>query len=119
MLFIDNSDLEIDTILNTLPSNETQLVEFVRTVEAIGQAHTTSVSLKFNASGPRGTQEKYLPVKISLSTDIPNFLEFLKKFEKIPYIVEIISINSEKAFESDTIWNLEINCNIYIRESFK
>ncbi|MFC1751369.1 type 4a pilus biogenesis protein PilO [Pseudomonadota bacterium] len=120
MQFIQTGDVQIDLLLNALPGNETQLVDFVRTVEAIGFNQTTNLNLKFNASGPTGTDaEKYIPFKITLNSDIPNFVEFLKKFEKLPYIIEIISIESEKSYDSQDIWTFDILANIYVQDPFK
>lgn len=120
MQFINTGDVQIDLILNALPGDETQLVEFVRTVETIGKDSTINLNLSFNAQSPSGTEtEKLIPFKISLASDPQNFVEFLTKFEKLPYIIEIITIESERVFDSQSLWNYDILANIYVKDTFK
>ena len=117
--FLNTQADQMSIIKKTLP-NEAELVEFIQTIEVIAKTHATNHQLKFSVKSPQGlTGEKFIPFIIELSTNIENTLEFLKKLEKLPYIVELTSLETEKFEGSNSILKVTITSRVYVRDPFK
>ena len=106
--FIETNTQTINSFLKVLP-NENSLVDFVDAVESLSNSTTSSSSLEFSALAPTGSDiAKYIPFVITLSTNMPNFYQYLNQLERLPYIIEISSIESQLINSQTDSWNFTI-----------
>jgi Tfp pilus assembly protein PilO len=117
--FIETNEAVIEPIIEALP-DENSLVDFISVIEAIADSSSSNSSLEFSALAPATSgQDKYLPFVIELETDTVNFEEFLKKVEKLAYVVEVYSIEASLKDKQSDLWNFSVSARIFVRDPFK
>lgn len=117
--YLNQNQKQLEDIVNTLP-NESRLVEFIDTIESVSGENASNSSLEFSAIAPTSlAQDKYLPFVINLVTDLPNFQEYLKKIEKLPYVIEITSIQAKTTDSSGKLWEFTIAARVFVQDPFK
>lgn len=115
-----NSNLgEQEIILNALP-DESKLIDFVNTIELLSSNYSTKHTLEFSALAPTKIgNNQYIPTMIVISTDPNNFQLFLAGLEKLPYIIEVTSIQSSVISADENIWEYKIASRVYVQNPFK
>lgn len=109
---------QIESIINTLPTEET-FIDFINTLEVIVGQHANQKSIDFNTDFPTGTtNEKYIPLSINLTTDSQNFFDLIKKLEKLPFILEITKIDSQLKDQNIDVWEYQLSGKIYVNNPF-
>ena len=116
--FLTNQVEQIQLVLDALP-NEDTLIDFVQTLETVASQSSRNSSLEFNALAPKGKDSKYIPFVIKMSTDSPNFIDFLSKLEKLPYLVQVTDIKSTKINQDSDVWDFNISARVYVQDPFQ
>jgi len=118
LAYLGNNQQQIDLILNTLP-NESQLIDFIAAIESMSATFSNQHSIEFSALAPTGSGNwKYIPLILKLTTDQANFELFLAGLEKLPYIVEVTSIDSQTE-AAPAVWNYTLAIRVYVQNPFK
>lgn len=116
--FLESQKQNTQLIKRALPV-EVEFIEFIQTLELISQESATQSQLEFNPYVPVTTGQSYVPFVISMTTDLINFTEFLKKTEKLPYILEIRSIEASLVDANAQIWNYKLFSKVYVSNQFR
>jgi len=117
--YLAQNQKQLDDIINALP-NESRLVEFIDTIESVSSENSNNSTLEFSAIAPASlAQDKYLPFVINLVTDMPNFQQYLTKLEKLPYVIEITSIQAKATDDSSKLWEFTIAARVFVQDPFK
>lgn len=118
--YLNSESTSTEMIKKALPDEEELQTEFIQTMEFVAQRNASTSSIRFSALAPTGSgPSKYLPFTINLTTDTPNFHEFLKRLEKLPYIIEITSIDQATQTAGSNVWSITLSARVYVRDPFK
>lgn len=116
--FLESQKLQTELILAAFPV-ENNFIDFIQTLELIGQESATNSRLEFSTLVVPKQGQSYVPFVINMTTDMANFGEFLKKTEKLAYLVEITSTEANTVDESNRLWNFKVNAKVYVSNQFK
>lgn len=117
--YLENQRQNTELILSTFPSIEDDFVDFIQTIELLGQESANNSRLELNSHVAGNGGQSYFPFVISMTTDVVNFAEFLKRLEKLPYMVEVRSIESNIVDGSSQIYNFKLTSRIYVSNQFR
>lgn len=98
----DRVDGSEEKILGAMPPAD-NILEFVAALESLGLKNSIEQTLSFNT--PSGSEISY---SITLNGNIFSLINYLKDFEKLPYLTSISSVN----LVSQGDW--EANSSIYL-----
>lgn len=117
-LYLTNNESRLRDLIQVVPK-EPQLVQVLQTLENVSSLHGTSRSIVFTANAPAGMpNQKYLPFEMEFTTDITNLTQFLSRLEKLPYLIEISTIDIQTPYEDKTILVVEIQAKLYVQDPF-
>lgn len=109
---------EIDTISSVFPNEET-IPLFIQTLEDTIRANSDEYSLRFTAITPIKDQDKlFLPLSITMRTDLPKLILFLDKIEKLPYMTHVTSIFSKTPDGFTRTGEIQIGVKVYVQNPF-
>lgn len=115
--FLNTQQDTIELLNDTFP-NEATLIEFIQVIEALSVERASRHELRLSAQAPKGEgAQPYLPFTLSLSTDADNMYTLLTQLEKLPFLVEVVSM---KGIQSDSsgIINYELQARVFVRDPF-
>lgn len=82
--------------LNAVFPDKSTIINFVAAVENLLDSQGIDGTFKFGALVPtRGNDQAYVPVTITMTTTVPQFLDFLRRFEKMPFIVQPTGLSAQ------------------------
>ena len=117
--FLETKRQQTQVISDALPK-EDDLITFIQTLEVLSLENAGSSKLEITASAPRGEKGlMFIPFMLTMTTDLPNLLEFLKKVEKLSYLVEVVEINATPIGEDNVVWSFELASRVYVSNQFK
>lgn len=116
--FLDKNQ-DVSIIKQVLPQNRQELVDFVSDVEIVGRSKATNFAFKFSALKPTNTNgQVWVPFVINFVTTTPKLIEFLTLLEKMPYLIEVTSVETNTINNSQGVWGVGINAKIYVLDTF-
>ncbi len=101
---------------NAIPDSE-HFVAFVNSLESVANSFSTEHVLRFGTSVP--VKEKgnlYIPFTLNLKTTFPEFLTFLNRFERMPYLMSLTVSEIKK--KPDGAIDATIQAKIYVQDPF-
>jgi hypothetical protein len=109
---------EIDTINGVFPNEET-ITLFIQKLEETIRSTTDQYTFKFSSVTPLKEQDKlFLPLQITVKTDLSHFIAFLAEIEKLPYMTHITSMNGKLPDSFNKTGEMSINLKVYVQDPF-
>lgn len=109
---------EVELISGVFPTEETIPV-FIESLEELLRGNSDEYSLRFAAVSPVKEQDKlFLPVAISLKTDLSRLTSLFEKLEKIPYMTHLSSISAKTPQSFNNVSEYYLVLKVYVQEPF-
>jgi Tfp pilus assembly protein PilO len=90
--FVNQNAVKIDTIFSVFPS-ESEIIPVLEEIEATVMQYDPAARVGFTAEQPsKPAGELQIPLRISLHSSISDLISLLRAIEKLPFIVEVISV---------------------------
>lgn len=85
---------EIEVISAVFPTEQT-ITTFIQTIEENLKGVTNEYTFRFSSPSPVREQDKlYLPLTITVKTDMAGLTRLLEEFENLPYMTHITSVTT-------------------------
>lgn len=109
---------EIKVISAVFPDEES-LPGFILELENLLQAKTNEYNLKFTSITPMQEGENlFLPISVTLKTDLGKLLEFFGELESLPFILHITSITSKAPSGISDFNEVNLGVKVYVQNPF-
>ncbi len=109
---------EIELISAVFPSEQTITV-FIQTIEDLLKGITNEYTFRFSSPIPLREQDKlYLPLTMTLKTDMAGLTRLLKELESMRYMTHITSISSRSPDGFTGVSEVTIVMKIYVQNPF-
>ncbi len=110
--FLQTGQVQMEVVIDALP-NEITIIDFIKTLESLADENSLVSSMEIRDLS--GSTERYVPLKINLSTDLPNFNQYLTRIEKLPYLLHV---NAFTANFQDGLWNISLDARVFVADPF-
>jgi Tfp pilus assembly protein PilO len=105
--------------IDTLFPNEDDFVYVLQDIEGVVKATDPEGSVKVGAPKPTKSQnQNTLPLSIKLKTDTNGTITFLRQFERLPYIIQISSLELKSHPESPDQLEISLTVRLHVAEPF-
>lgn len=109
---------EVEVISSVFP-DESELPEFVETLETLLAGTTTDYALKFNAITPIKEQDKlFLPLTITMKIDYTKLDSFLTSLETLPYMTHVTQMSGKTPDGFLGSSEVSISLKVYVQNPF-
>lgn len=109
---------KIDTIASVFPTEETVAV-FISTLESELKRSGGDYTFKFSAVTPLPEQDRlYLPLTITLNTDLVRLADFLGRIEGLPYMIHITSMSAKTPGGFSATGEVTLMVKVYVQNPF-
>lgn len=109
----------VEVIGNALPSQD-GLIKLIETVEKLEEKLQITKSFTFTSPVPQTENNQYyLPFAIRFNATSQQTIDFLRQFEKIPYLTKINSLNIKTPGGVGGIYEVQIGGKVYVQDAFK
>ena len=117
--FLSQNQDGIKLVSLALP-NEDNVVEFVSQVENLLAVTGLTGSLKFSSIVPaKANDQLYIPFILKLQTGVPQFLDFLARLEKLPFLVQLTGVTITSPNGIADITDITIGARLYVQDPFQ
>lgn len=115
---IEANPQKLDQLLKVFPS-ETTIVDFLQTIETLVRETDPEASVKFSALTPvKVDNQLTIPFTIRLKTTPIDTITLLQKIERLPYIIEIISLDAHSPQGVGSVGDVTISAKVYAKDPF-
>lgn len=110
---------EIDTISAVFPSEET-IPSYIQSLEELIRGLADDYNFKFNSVSPLKEQEDrlFLPLTITMKTDLARLVDFLAKLENLPYMMQVTGIRAKTPEGFNGVGEIIIGIKLYVQNPF-
>lgn len=109
---------EIEVISSVYPTEET-IPFFIQMFEEEIRAQADEYVLKFNSVTPVKEQDRlFLPLTITMKTDLGRLTTFMQKLESINYMTHVTSLFAKTPDNINGIGEITIGLKIYVQNPF-
>lgn len=117
--FLGINEEGIQQIHSALP-NEDTIADFVSTIEDLLSLSEIEGDFHFSAIVPsKANNQLSIPFLIKMNTTIPKFLSFMRQLEKMPYIIQVTSVNINTPQGIGGGVEASIGATIYVQDPFE
>ncbi len=114
-----SSNTEVFTQLSRSVPDEERFLHFVTSVESIAKEYAANPSLRFGSTVPlKDKNNLYIPFSLSLTISQQQITPFLRRFERLPYITQIITVDIEKDRTASDSSEMQVSARIYVENPF-
>lgn len=116
--FLQQNKQTIDTVNSAFP-NEDTIIDFIDAVEALITNVGATGSLSFSALVPGVLSDQLqIPFNITMEATPTQLADFLRRFEKFPYLIQISSISIKTPNGVQATTNISLGGRVYVQDPF-
>ncbi|MEK7165700.1 MAG: hypothetical protein AAB874_02750 [Patescibacteria group bacterium] len=109
---------EIGAISNVFPNEET-ITGFIKIFEDELRAVSSEYTFRFNAANPLVEGDKlFLPLTVTLKSDLSQLTVFLQKIEQLPFLLHIVTINTRTSEGFSQTSEVTLVMKLYVQNPF-
>ncbi len=109
---------EIELISRAFP-NEENLPNLIQDLERLIRQYADEYSLRFNSVTPLIEQERlFLPLTITMKTDMPRLLHFFEKLETFNYMTHVTAVSSKFPDSLSQAGEVIVGVKVYVQNPF-
>lgn len=117
--FFNQNPQLLTTIEAALP-DQTGIIKLIEKVETLQKDIGVSQSFSFTSTKPSQEQNQFfLPFTIRFNANYQKTIDFLRNFEKLPYLTKITSLNIKSPSGISGIYEVSITGRVYVQDAFK
>lgn len=114
----DSYKEEIEVISAVFPTEQT-ITTFIQTIEDTLKGVTNEYTFRFSSPSPIREQDKlYLPLTMTVKTDMAGVTRLLEEFETLPFMTHITSISSRSPDGFSGVSEMGIFMKVYVQNPF-
>ncbi len=108
---------QIDVVARAFPSDDT-LLEFIQYTESVLKATSDEYKITISPSATSESDRQFLKISIMLKSDVVRLTNFMKAFEREPYLthISLISAQSPEGFSSKGEYTVQLK--LYVQNTF-
>lgn len=111
---------EIIASLNNALPDQNGLIKLIDTVEALETSLKLNKSFTFTSPVVLvENNQYYLPYTIRLNVTGVQMVDFLRQFEKLPYLTRLVSLNAKTPTGLGGVYELTIMGKVYVQDTLK
>jgi hypothetical protein len=108
---------EIDVISGVFPSEET-FPEFIQAFENTVKGHADEYQFRFSSTPQPEGDKLYLPMTLSLKTDMTRLLLLFEALEHMPYMTHILGVAAKNSGGLSGQGQYDIGLKVYVQNPF-
>lgn len=116
--FLSDNTEALSLLAKSVP-NEDRFLNFVTSVEKVTREFSSDPLLRFGSTVPiKDKTNLYVPFSLSLTASPEQVSPFLRRFERLPYLTQIMALDIKEnkgATESST---LQLSARVYVENPF-
>ncbi|OGV92881.1 hypothetical protein A3B57_02785 [Microgenomates group bacterium RIFCSPLOWO2_01_FULL_47_10] len=114
------SQTDIITAINQALPSQNELVNLVKKIESLEAVGQTAFTFGFSSLVPmQESNQYYLPFNLRLNATLGETIDFLRRFEKLPYLAKVNSITAKTPHGLSGILEVTITGRVYVQDNFK
>lgn len=99
--------------------NKEMMVDFIQTIEQITKEYDPEAKVRFTSQIPqKAGVYNVIPLTITMKISLINFLDFLKQFEQLPYLLQVQTVDLTNTQNVNELGSATLGVQLYVQDPF-